>query len=53
MDMTSLDAAFAVNYSMAIVGKMMDTEELAGQEMSRMLDEVSAPAQGAYIDTYA
>jgi hypothetical protein len=53
MDITSLSSAFAVNYSMAIESKMMDSEELAGQEMSRMLEELATPAKGAYIDVYA
>ena len=49
MDMQA--AQFATNYSMAVTKKMMDTQELAGQELLRMLP--SAPGLGQYIDTYA
>ena len=46
-------ASFATNYSMAVTKKMMDTQELAGQELMKMLEAVPAPAKGQYIDVYA
>ena len=46
-------ASFATNYSLAVTKKMMDTEELAGQELARMLQAVPTPAKGQYIDVYA
>lgn len=50
---TSMSAAQLANsYSIAVTKKIMDTEELAAQELLEML-----PAQpnmkGEYIDTYA
>lgn len=51
MDMSA--AQFATNYSMAVTKKMMDTQELAGQELVKMLEAVPTPAKGQYIDTYA
>lgn len=44
-------AQFATNYSLSVTKKMMDTQELAGQELLRMLP--STPGKGQYIDTYA
>ena len=49
MDMSA--ASFATNYSMAVTKKMMDAQELAGQELLNMLPEL--PAKGDFIDTYA
>ncbi|MCI8909226.1 MAG: putative motility protein [Oscillibacter sp.] len=49
MDMSA--AQFSVNYSMAVTKKVMDTQELAAQELLRMLP--SAEGMGQYIDTYA
>lgn len=49
MDMSA--AQFANQYSISVTKKMMDTQELAGQELLRMLP--SAPGLGQYIDTYA
>lgn len=46
-------ASFATNYSLAVTKKIMDTQELAGQELLNMLPDVAAPAKGQYIDTYA
>ncbi len=44
-------AQFATNYSLAVTKKMMDTQELAGQELLNMLP--STPGMGEFIDTYA
>ena len=49
MDMKA--AQFATQYSMAVTKKVMDTQELAAQEMLEMLPAVQNPGQ--YIDTYA
>lgn len=49
MDMSA--AQFATNYSLSVTKKMMDTQELAGQELMRMLP--ATPGKGQYIDTYA
>ncbi len=52
---TSMSAAeTAMNYSVAVTKKMMDSEELAAQELLKMLPEtpVSLP-KGQYIDVYA
>jgi hypothetical protein len=38
---------------MAVTKKVMDTQDLAGQEMDRMLQYIDAPAKGEYIDVYA
>ncbi len=46
-------ASFATNYSLAVTKKMMDSQELAGQEMMKMLEAVPAPPKGNYIDVYA
>ena len=46
-------AFFATNYPMAVTKKMMDSQELAGQELMKMLEAVPAPAKGQYIDVYA
>ena len=42
---------FAVQYSMAVTKKVMDTPEMAAQELLEMLPAVQNPGQ--YIDTYA
>ncbi len=44
-------AQFATNYSLSVTKKMMDTQELAGQELLNMLP--STPGLGQYVDTYA
>ena len=46
-------ASFATNYSLSVTKKMMDSQELAGQELLKMLDAVPTPAKGDYIDVYA
>lgn len=54
MDMSA--AQFSVEYSMAITKKLMDTQELAAEEMLEMLSAVPtppAPSMGQFIDTYA
>ncbi len=58
---TSYSAArLATDYSMSVVKKVMDTQELAAQEMARMLpaaqqtNEVPAALRkGQFIDVYA
>lgn len=44
-------ARFSVEYSMAVTKKVMDTQELAAQELLEMLP--AAPSMGQYIDVYA
>ena len=46
-------ASFATNYSLSGTKKMMDSQELAGQELLKMLEAVPTPAKGDYIDVYA
>ena len=46
-------ASFATNYSLAVTKKMMDAQEMAGQELTKMLEAVPTPAKGQYIDVYA
>lgn len=41
----------SVSYSMAMERKVMDTQEMAAQELLQMLPDI--PAKGQYIDTYA
>ena len=53
MSMSMSAASFATNYSLAVTKKMMDTQELAGQELVKMLEAVPTPAKGQYIDTSA
>ena len=53
MAMQMSAASFATNYSLAITKKMMDSQELAGQEIAKMLEAVPTPAKGDYIDVYA
>lgn len=53
MAMNMSAAQTAANYSIAVTKKMMDTQELAGQELVKMLEAVPTPAKGQYIDTYA
>lgn len=58
---TSYSAArLATDYSMSVVKKVMDTQELAAQEMARMLPAVqqisevpAALRKGQFIDVYA
>lgn len=49
MDMQATQ--FSVQYSMAVTKKVMDTQELAAEELLEMLPAVQNPGQ--YIDTYA
>ena len=49
MDMSA--ALFSVEYSMAVTKKVMDTQELAAQELLEILP--AAPSMGQYIDVYA
>ena len=44
-------AEFAVAYSTAVTKKVMDTQELAAEELLEMLP--ATPDMGQYIDTYA
>lgn len=53
MAMSMSAASFATNYSLSVTKKMMDSQELAGQELLKMLEAVPAPAKGQYIDVYA
>ena len=46
-------AMFQQNYAIAVTKKMMDSQELAGQELLKMLEAVPTPAKGDYIDVYA
>ena len=46
-------ASFATNDSLSVTKKMMDSQELAGQELLKMLEAVPTPAKGDYIDVYA
>ena len=43
-------AQLSVNYSMAIERKVMDTQEMAAQELLQMLPDIP---RGQLIDTYA
>ena len=36
-------ASFATNYSLSVTKKMMDSQELAGQELLKMLEAVPRP----------
>jgi len=53
MDMSA--AQFATSYSISMTKKMMDTQELAAQEMLNMLPQQPAMSipKGQYIDVYA
>lgn len=53
MSMSMSAAQFATNYSMAVTKKVMDTEELAAQELLEMLPAQPAMPKGQYIDVYA
>jgi hypothetical protein len=43
----------AENYDLAVAKKVMDVQELAGQELNRMLASVPAPTGSVHIDSYA
>ena len=52
MDMSA--ANFATNYSISVTKKMMDTQELAAQELLNMLpDQAAMVPKGDFIDVYA
>ncbi|MCI8423645.1 MAG: putative motility protein [Lawsonibacter sp.] len=51
MAMSMNAAQFANQYAISVTKKMMDTQELAGQELLRMLP--TDPSLGQHIDTYA
>lgn len=53
MSMSMSAASFSTNYSMSVTKKMMESEELAAQELMKMLEAVPTPAKGQYIDVYA
>ena len=53
MSMSMSAAQFATQYSLSVTKKMMDTEELAGQELMKMLEAVPTPGKGQYVDFYA
>lgn len=53
MAMSMSAANFATNYSLSVTKKMMDSEELAGQELMKMLEAVPMPPKGQFIDVYA
>ncbi len=44
-------AQIANQYAISVTKKMMDTQELAGQELLKMLPPT--PGKGQYIDVYA
>lgn len=51
---TQMSAAqFANQYALSVTKKMMDTQELAGQELVKMLEAVPTPGKGQYVDFYA
>ena len=41
------------SYSVAMAKKAMESQELAAQELLRMLPQTPAPASGSIIDVYA
>ena len=41
-------ASFATNYSLAVTKKMMDSQEMAGQELAKMLEAAPAPQGQIY-----
>ena len=53
MDMQMSAASFATNYSLAVTKKMMDSQELAGHEIEKMLEAVPNPSMGDFFDVYA
>ena len=53
MSMSMSAASFANNYSIAVTKKIMDSEEMAAQELMKMLESVPMPPKGQYIDCYA
>lgn len=53
MSMSMSAAEFAQNYSISVTKKTMETQELAAQELLKMLPETPALAKGQFIDVYA
>lgn len=51
MAMSLSQAQFSQEYSLAVTKKVMDTQEIAAQELLNMLPAV--PTKGQYVDTYA
>ena len=51
MDMKA--AQFAQNYSIALEAKVLDTMEMEGQEVLKLMNSVPAVPKGEYIDVYA
>lgn len=51
MSMEMSAAKLQQSVSLAVTKKVMDTEELAAQELLQMLPKI--PGRGTYIDTYA
>ena len=46
-------ASLQQSVSLAVTKKVMDSQDMALQELTKMLPATPAPAKGAYIDTYA
>lgn len=51
---TQMSAAqFANQYAISVTKKMMDSQELAGQELMKMLEAVPTTGKGQFVDFYA
>jgi len=46
-------AQFALQYSVSVTKKVMDTQELAAQELLEMLPQQPQVPMGQYLDVYA
>ena len=46
-------ASLQQSVSLAVTKKLMESQDRALQELTKMLPATPAPAKGAYIDTYA
>lgn len=53
MAMSLSAAKFQQNYSISVTKKAMDTQELAVQEILKMLPQTPQPVSGTHIDVYA
>lgn len=53
VQMDMVNQGVQVDYSLAVVKKVMDTQELAAQEIEKMMPKQPTPPMGKYIDTYA
>ncbi len=51
MDMSA--AQVANQYAISVTKKMMETQELAAQELTKMLTPTPIPGKGQYVDFYA